>query len=332
MEMKIAGAMRAARLAAALLAVFLLGSCQVLEFIFGSVFPSTAVLIKAQADLSGQIPANNNSATVRVVESGGFGYVVVVTSLASTGTTAFFYDLDLNPKTTLTGLTGNGVMVDSAGFIVVGAQKLNAADLSSAGTLGVFVVSSHSPCGVDGFVETSANPMVANIMINGGTSILNYTPYASNWTGTGAITPPTLSTTMTNLLLNAVMDDGAAAGNAILVTSPPGSGGTATCYFIVTSKNNFPGSTIPAGIMDTAAHRDNLETETLGFAQGSIFAYDKAASSFVRIDPATASTQASFSSSQDPSQSRFAYRISGGFFYGFDTKTRVLTKYSAWWQ
>ena len=344
MEMKTAGAMRAARLvvaarlaravrlAAVLLAVLSLGSCEVLTFIFSSVFPSTAVLMKAQANLSGQIPANNGSVFLRVVESGGFGYVVVVASLASTGTTAFFYDLDLNPKTTLTGLTGNGVMVDSAGFIVVGTQKLNAADLSSAGTLGVFTINSHSPCGVDGFLETSANPMVANIFISGGAT-LNYVSYGSNWSGSTTPTPlPTLSTTISNLNLNAVLDDGALTGNAILVTSQPGSGDTATCYFIVTSKNNFPSSTIPAGIMDSAPHRDGLLTETLGFAQGSIFAYDKGASSFVRIDPATAATQASFYSAEDTSSSRFAYRISGGFFYGFNTKTRVLTKYSAWWQ
>jgi len=92
----------------------------------------------------------------------------------------------------------------------------------------------------------------------------------------------------------------------------------------------FPTS-VPNGGLDTSPHRDNLDTQSFGPAQGSIIAYDKGSSSFVRIDPTTGATQSSFHSASDPSQTRFAYRIGGGSFYGFDATSRVLTKYTAWW-
>jgi len=28
---------------------------------------------------------------------------------------------------------------------------------------------------------------------------------------------------------------------------------------------------------------------------------------------------------------RYVYRVGGGSFYGFDTNSRVLTKYTQWW-
>ena len=77
--------MRPLRAALTLLAVLSLGSCSVLQFVFGSVFPSNVMLAKARADLSSQIPAGSGFAFhLRVVESGGYGYVVVIGSLAST--------------------------------------------------------------------------------------------------------------------------------------------------------------------------------------------------------------------------------------------------------
>jgi hypothetical protein len=59
-------------------------------------------------------------------------------------------------------------------------------------------------------------------------------------------------------------------------------------------------------------------------------AYDKGSSRYVRIDPANASTQKSLYSTS-PSNTRFAYRIGGGEFYTFNTDSRILTKYVAWW-
>jgi hypothetical protein len=328
-------AMKAARLAAALLAVLSLGSCQVLEFIFGSVFPSTTVLIKAQADLSGRIPDSSNSSVpikVRVVESGVYGYVVVTASLASTGNTAFFYDLNLNPKTTFTGLAGTGVMVDSNGFIALGSQLLNPADLSAAGSItnGAFLSSAGSS-GVDGFVATFAGMTTQVVNFSTGAGALTYWTYVVAWPPPGtSTTTPVLSSSISNLQLYAVLDDGNPSGNVILVAGPSNNGGndTTTSSFMTISK---PGFALPPGILDSSPHRDNLEIESFGFAQGSILAYDKSSSSFVRIDPASGAIQSSFYSGTDPSQARYAYRISGGSFYGFDTKTRVLTKYAAWW-
>ena len=95
------------------------------------------MLAKAQADLSGLIPSNDGSAfQIRVVEAGGYGYVVV-TGNPPSGPAAFFYDLDLNKKATFTaatGLAGDGVMADASGNIALGQLILSAADLSILST------------------------------------------------------------------------------------------------------------------------------------------------------------------------------------------------------
>ena len=152
-------AMRSVRRAAVLLAVLSLGSCQVLEFVFGSVFPTTTTLIKAQVSLANRIPSNNTSPfAVRVLETGGFGYVVVVGTLPDTGITAFFYDLNLNPKATYTQLAAPGVVVDTSGLIVVGSLWLNP-DLtpSGTGTISPSSLGSFWNAGVDGFVASTSN-------------------------------------------------------------------------------------------------------------------------------------------------------------------------------
>ncbi len=321
-------AMRAALLPAVLLAVLSLGSCQVLEFVFGSIFPSTTTLIKAQANLSSQIPAANASTfTIRVLETGGFGYVVVVGTLPDTGITAFLYDLNLNPKATYTGLSGPGVMVDASGLIIVGSHKLNP-DLSPAGTGSISPVSlgSSGSGGVDGFVSSGIN--INGVATSGAT--LNRSAYDATWAQLALPAASVISATQSSLQVNAVLDDGSLS--VILVISPTGGNNNkVTGYFLTAAKSNFTAAGVLTGLLDVSPHRDNLDRESFGFAQGSIFAYDVDSSSFLRIDPATAATQASFSSGTDPDSTRFAYRVSGGSFYGFDTKTRALTMYTAWW-
>jgi hypothetical protein len=310
--------------------VLFLGSCGVLQFIFGSVFPSTLTLAKAHADLSGQIDAGYGSSfRVRVVETGGYGYVVITGQLPTTGNSMFFYDLDLNLKLSLTGPTapaGTGVMADASGKINAGGTLLNA-DLSTTGSAGI-VVNVNGNGGNDGFVANGRN--VTNIYCPS-SNTLYYMHYASDWTGGTSPAPlPTLSSSIFNLQVDAILDDGNSLGNVVLVIGQSGSGDNVTRYFVTIPKSDFT-STVPPGLLDLAPHRDNLERDSLGFANGSIFAYDKSSFSYVRINPADASAQSSFYSSVRPQETRFAYRVSGGSFYEFDAKSRVLTKYAAWW-
>ncbi|HVP19897.1 MAG TPA: hypothetical protein VMU36_12970 [Spirochaetia bacterium] len=321
-------AVRVLRPAFLLAAAVSLGSCQVLEFVFGSVFPAETTLVKAQADLSSQIPANMGTAfNVRVVEPAGYGYVVVIGN-ASSGNSAYFYDLDLNFKASFSGFGGNGVLVDPSGNIAMGSYILDPATLVQTGTLsgGVTPLNASAQGGVDGFVVTSSS-VVADVYIANGTTTLNSSTYTP-WTASLPNTAVSISTS--GLQLDAVLDNGNQSPNVTLVVSPSSSNNQsrATCYFVTTAKSTFP-TGIPSA--DTSPRRDNLETGTIGWAQGSIFAYDSSSSSFVRIDPSTASIQNSLASSTDPSETRYAYRIGGGSFYGFNTKSRVLTKYTQWW-
>jgi hypothetical protein len=327
-------AARTARYCLVLLAVLSLGSCQVLQFVFGSVFPSTTVLIKGQASLAAQIPSTNNTPfSVRVIETGGFGYVVVIGTLTDTGITAFFFDLNLNPKATYTGLAGNGVGVDSNGLIVVGSLLLNP-DLTPhlSGSIAPVSLGSDESAGVDTFEIAVAGNNLAGWSMSGAT--FNYAVYNNAWANQANTGPLPLSGTISSLQIDAVLDDGGA--NVILVVSPStggnngNNGNNVTAYFLTVAKATFSYSTLNL-LLDSSPHRDNMEGRSFGFAQGSIFAYDVGSSSYVRIDPATASTQASFYSGNDPSNVQFAYRVSGGSFYGYDSKTRQLTMYSAWW-
>ncbi|HVO40280.1 MAG TPA: hypothetical protein VMV03_14715 [Spirochaetia bacterium] len=324
-------AVRALRLLAVAAAVALLGSCQVLEFIFSSVFPSTVTLAKARADLSGSISSSDGSSfNVRLVETGGFGYVIVIGSQVSSGNTAYIYDLDLNQKLVLTGITapsGNGtpgVMVDFLGRIIVGSLAFNP-DLSSAGTINPNFIGNNGSGGLNGFV--GGGSMIGNLSLSSGS--LSWTNFGSSWPASASPTSFPAFTTNTSAQLTAVLDDGVAAGYVALVMNLQTNSNSATCYFVWTLKSNFPSSAIPS--MDTAPHRDNIDKNSLGFAQGSVFAFDASSSSFLRIDPTTGGIQSSFFVGSDPSETKFAYRASGGSFYGFDTKSRALTKYASWW-
>ena len=325
---KAGAAARTARLLIIMAAVLTLGSCQVLEFVFGSVFPATAVLIKGQVSLAGKIPStNNNPFTVRVIETGGFGYVVVAGSLADTGNTAFFFDLSLNKKGTFTNLAASGVGVDASGLIAVGSLLLNP-DLTQNGTMpGTSSLGSNDTAGVDTFASSGSN--IASISVSGST--LNAATYNSTWTGAGSLSA-TISATQTSLQVSAVLDDG--GSHVILVLIPStGNGGDeskVTAYFLKVAKGSFNAASL-TNLLDASPHRDNMDGRSFGFAQGSIFAYDSGSSGYVRIDPATASTQARFYSGSDNGNTQYAYRVSGGSFYGYDSKARTLTKYSAWW-
>ncbi len=328
-------ALKMVRAAALALLVLFLGACDVLQFMFGSIFPSTVTLAKAQADLSGKItPADGDSYNLRVVESGGYGYVVLVGSPGgSNASTAYIYDLSLNPKLTIAA-QGNGVMVD--GFtneIVVGNKALMPADLSLAATqpTASAIIYNNGHGGIDGFYNSTGLVGVANISVTGTTATLNFSNYTSSWAVITYPTPPSnLSITTGGYVLDSVLDDGNPVGNVILVLS----NGT-TSSFVSIPKAGF-NTAAPAGtgLLDTAPHRDGLATNSSGFAEGSLFAWDEAAQSFVRLDPATMSTTASFYAPADPKSMehiRFAYRLSGGSFYEYDPKTRVITEYASWW-
>jgi len=334
-----------ARAAAVGLLVLLLGSCSVFQFIFGSIFPATATLQKGQADLSGSITASDgNSYDLKVVDAGGSICVVLVGTPGGASTsTAFVYDSGLTLKRTLTGLTGNGVMFD--GFtnqILVGGVELNPSDFSMAATqppAGFAFYGGSGNGGIDGFFSSTGLGNVGGLSIALGSSGLYSEYFNATWNSAAHTAPPTyppvLSATITNVALDAILDDGNPAGNVVLALSPPNSNSnnsTVTTYFLTLSKASFVSSApAQAGLLDTAPHRDGLETNTFGFAQGSIVAWDKSAASWVRIDPVTMATTASFYSAADPSHFRFAFPVSGGTFYQFDPTSRVITEYAAWW-
>lgn len=315
------------------LSVLALGSCHVLEFIFGSVFPSTTQIIKAQADLSSQISSTDGSAfDLRVVTSGSAGYVIVIgPASGSAYDVAYVYDLDLNMKQVERNLISNsGVMLDAAspGHLVLGSRLLNFSDLSLATTISVSIAR-NGRRGVDGFVSSGSN--IFDVQASG--SALSCSGMNSAWTNSLVIpTPPSLSAVQTNLNISALLDDGDPSGNVYLVVSPSGGNdNTPTAYFLTIPKADFTSGSIPSNLLDSSPHRDSLYSSMFGFAQGSIFAYDKGSSSFVRINPADASIQGTFSTQQKSSETRFAYAPGGGAFYSFDPRTRVLTKYASWW-
>ncbi len=325
MEMKLTRTLQAAL---ALAAVLSLGSCSVLTYIFGSVFPATTMLAKAQADLSGMISSNDGGAfRVRIVESGSNAYVVVAGNPAG-GSAAYFYDLDLHYKasfTAATGLGGNGVMKDANGNIALGNYLLNPVDLSQLALISATTLGSNTNAGDDGFADTTATVNYFGFSISGST--LNWASATGAWSS--VTFPNAVVSVNSGLQLFAVLDDGNPSGSVYFVAGPSvNNGEVGTAYFFSRPKTSF---TVTSNILDTSPSRGNLELGTFGFANGSIFAYDSSAASFVKINPADGSIQSSFYSATDPKDTRFAYRTGGGSFYGFDTKSRVLTKYGAWW-
>jgi len=305
-----------------------LGSCGVLSFIFSTPFPQTTVLAKAQADLSGVISSSNaDSFNLKTVATGGYEYVIL---MGPSGSVAYVYDTDLNLKKTLTNIggtgSGNGVMADANGNIVLGSTQL-APDLSSSSSLtsGITVFSAGST-GVDGFA-TSPTSQITDFGINSNT--LNYTSFPYPWSLPGTNGSVALSAYLSNLTIEGIFDDGS-AGTVTFVVGPSGNNqSTTTAYFFTVNKASFP---FTANVVDSSPSRDHIVADSIGYAQGSIFAYDTSSSSLVQINPSNGSIKNSFfSPTNDPSQTRFAYRASGGSFYGFNTKSRILTKYAAWW-
>jgi len=326
--------MRTLRAVCVLVVVLFLGSCGVLNYIFGSVFPATAMLAKAQADLSGLIPAGQGySYHVRVVETGGYGYVVVVGNQSSAGV-AYVYDLDLHLLATIPNLTGNGVTVDAGGNIALGTTLLTPGTLAqnpnTGGSINQINTNSGDAGGVDGFIMPTTGYLATQLSFNTTTAnALTGTSFNSSWVNEGTVTSTT-PLSSGGLQVSALLDDGVPTDNLIVVLRTPGNNGNSnsntTCYFVAVSKSTFTG-----GTAQSSPSRSNLESTSFGFANGCIMAYDLGAASFVRINPADGSTQSSFYSATDPSNVTFAYRVNGGSFYGFDQKSCILTKYGTWW-
>jgi len=326
--------MRTLRAVCVLVVVLFLGSCGVLNYIFGSVFPATAMLAKAQADLSGLIPAGQGySYHVRVVETGGYGYVVVVGNQSSAGV-AYVYDLDLHLLATIPNLTGNGVTVDAGGKIALGNLLLTPGTLAQNQNTGLVSINatntnSGDAGGVDGFIMPTTGDVAVQLSFNTTTAnALSGYFYPAVWSPQTPIASGALCSG--GLQVSALLDDGVPTDNLIVVLRTPGNNGNGnsntTCYFVAVSKSNLTG-----GTAQSSPSRTNLEPSSFGFANGCIMAYDLGAASFVRINPADGSTQSSFYSATDPSNVTFAYRVNGGSFYGFDQKSCILTKYGTWW-
>jgi hypothetical protein len=328
-------AVKAARAAVLLALSLCLGSCGVLQFIFGSLFPSTVTLLQARADLSAQIGKQGYSYNLRVVESGTYGYVVLDANVGSPAP-VYIMDLNLNLKKTLTGLTDVGVMVDGfTGDIVIGNQVLNPSDLTLVSTLATATVGYQGQEGADGFFFAAGGWNVGNLYISTGSSALSFSNFSAAWATTTASPGPALSAVQNNLMLSGVFDDGNPADNIILAVTLSNSAAIPTTYFLSMPRSDFNATTpAGAGILDISLHRDGLLTNSVGYANGKLLAWDTASQSYVAMDPATLATTASFYAPADKSNMgrlRFAYRAGGGSFYTFDQSTGVVTRYSAWW-
>ena len=322
-------ALRVVRTAVVAAAVLGLGACQVVQFIFGSVFPATVPLLEATADLSSVIPSGfSGTLRLRLVEAGSTTYVILAVSNGVGNVTAYVYDTNLSRKKTFTGLAGDGVMIDSSNRLVIGSSLFNLSDLSSAGSISPVLASNGVSTGADGFVDSSLNQL-ANITIS--SSTLNWLIYPVGW---GSSTPQSVAISSgQSFNLDAVVPDASPTGSVLLAGEPQGGGGGGnnkgtTEYFAVAPKNGFS----PASAFANGPHRDNLLSTSIGYVQGSILAYDMQTASFVRLDPATASTTDTFSTNGDFSNAEFAYSSGGGSFYVYDRQTRVLDKYAQWWK
>ena len=318
-----------------------LGSCQVFQFILGSVFPSTVTLLKGQANLSSAITASEaHSFRLRSINAGGTVYVVLSGTTAADGNIMMFFDADLNSKLKVPFTLGQqlGVFADGSGQVVAG-NKIFSQDLSTSSTFSSAVVSAGPGLGVDGFLAGNVSPVDVIINSAGPSLTLQYQTFTDPVTASQTLSTPVVVTlsanpSNSNLQILAVLDDGNPTGNVVVVmgtqrnngNQPPG-----TSYFLTIAKTAFASGGVPTNLEDTAPHRDGLEPTSFGFEDGKIIAYDTASSGYVRIDPATADTVGSFYSHIDPQDVLFSYPPSSGSFYTFDPNSRVLSKYSKWW-
>ncbi len=332
-------AVRVVRALLIALSALFLGSCSLLEFLFGSVFPSTVTLLKARADFTAMIDAQDSySYSLRVAESGGSGYVILTGANAGVQT-VYIMDLDLNLRKTLTATNGGGVIVDGfTGLIVIGNEALNPADLSPAATqppAGVSIRTNEALGGLDGFFTGTGGWNAVNLSAGSGSSSMGYDLYNVLWLNSPVTPGPALSASLTNLQVSAILDDGNTADDIILAVGIPNRTPPYPVYFLHMPRSAFnPATPGGAGLLDTSLHRDSLLANTIGFASGQIVAWDSSEHGFVRMDPVTLVTTSSFYAPTDPGNlegMRFAYRVGGGSFYSFDPKTRLVTEYSAWW-
>jgi hypothetical protein len=335
-----------ARAAAVCILVLSLGSCEVAQFLLGTVFPPTTTLQRGEADLSGAIASGDaGSFSLKVVDAGKVSYLVLLGTPGSTNVaTAYIYSLGLDQKKTLTGklpsgtvFSGSGVMYDRLNdLIAIGNAELSPSDLAVAAELpsGLSINRSGS-AGVDGFSDTDTPLNIVSFGIPQGTSNLMSGAYDTSWTGitrTAGAFPPGLSSTTDGYSLSGVFDDGDPTGNVILAIQRENS--SVTTYFVTIPKNGFGTDPAGAGLLDSAPHRDDLQANTLGFAQGAFTGFDTVARSFVRVDPVTMATKESFLepfSTNNVSKLSFAYPVAGGSYYVWDPDTRLITEFAAWW-
>jgi hypothetical protein len=329
-------AVRVLRAAVLLALALCLGSCNVLQFIFGSVFPSTTTLLQSRADLSAKIASGGGgSYNLHVLESQGFGYVVL--DSGTIGAPIYIFDLSLNLKKVLTGLASSGAIVDGfTGDIVIGDVAMNPADLSAAATQppAGFGTGSQGSAGSDGFFTGPGGFNVSNLYIGSGASTLSFSIFTAAWAGTPVSPGPALSAVQSLMTLSATLDDGNTADDIILAVTLLNGAQLPSTYFLQMPRSDFTAAPGGAGVLDTSPHRDGLLSNTIGYSGGELVAWDTATQSFVRMDPVTLKTMASFYAPADKNSMaklRYAYRAGGGGFYAYDPDGRVITGYSTWW-
>jgi hypothetical protein len=338
-------AMRLLRAALLSVALLPLGSCSFFQFLLGSVFPSTVTLLKAQVDLSSRISSDDShSFSIRIVASAGKDYVVLSGTTGVQGNVVMFFDTDLNLVTRLTTLLIDhfAVFADSTGKVLAG-NTLFVPGLASSSLMNTAKVLASNGVGVDGFYAATAPPSDVIFQSQGSSPSFTYQTFSDPLTASqnpSAQISVTLSATPnSNFEMRAVLDDGTPNGNAIVVmVAPNGSNNNSsspgTSYFLTIPKTAFtsPTTTVAANLVDTAPHRDGLDPNSFGYADGHVIAYDTTIASFVLIDPAAPATVGkSFYSHVDPSEVQFAYPVSSGFYYTYDPSSRALSKYVKWW-
>jgi hypothetical protein len=319
-----------------------LAACPVFQFLLGSVFPSTVTLLKAQVNLSSVITSDQaDGFVIRVVRSAGKDYVCLSGVLGSQGNVMMFFDSDLNLLMTVpTSFTeGFGVFADSSGQ-VVGGNTLFGPGLAGSTLFTNIQVLPSATVGVDGFpvVDPTVTPSDVTILSQGTSSTLSYQvftdPLAVGQT-LGGTTPVLLSASGVSLQVRAVLNDGSLSGNVFVVLAEPSSNDSSRptkSYFLTIPKTSFITPNVVApNLVDTAPHRDGLDPNSFGYADGHLIAYDTTIASYVLIDPSSGTTVGSFYSHVDPAQVLFAYPASGGFFYTFDPDSIALSKYAKWW-
>jgi hypothetical protein len=320
-----------------------LGSCQFLGLALSSTFPASVTQITARHDVSSLVSAPDAySFSIGDVATPGHEYVVLASTLSTSGIRLIFMDTDLNVLLTLTAqdiaalggsITYATAKRDAFDRILVGdiLFPTNAAGLVLPPTVQSWIPQS---AGFDSAVGGNFNLLGFDASGNG----FSYNKFPDTWSPASSFGAfPILASpgANTSFSVHGVFSDPDPARQYTLFVLSDADTGLDHYFVIPMTDLNSGVLASPLQSFYEVFTKPTTDPNLLGYANGGFIRFvpsggNARSGAFVRTD-LSGNDQANQLPSYNLSEIQIAYSQPSAFYFVYDMGTRSVTRMAAWW-